>query len=346
MLTPGRIRALGIAAAGCALFWALGLPLPFLLGPLAACLLAALSGVQMQDTGRFGVGMRSILGVAVGASLTPELLERLPAMALSLALVPLFVLLIGTMGYLFFRRFHGYDPATAYYCAMPGGFQDMVIFGQEAGGNIRTLALVHATRVAIIVSVAPFLITGLWDTPLTNAPGEPVTAIGWDQLAVMAFAALAGWGIAARIRLFGASILGPLILSAVLSMTGILTTRPPAEAIIAAQFFIGLGIGAQYVGVTLAELRRDVLAGAQFMAVLAVVTLIFAEAVALAGLAPSLEAFLAFAPGGQAEMVVLTLVAGADLAFVITHHLARIMLVILGAPVIAHLMRRYREGDD
>ncbi len=345
MLTAARARALGISAAGVAVFWALGLPLPFLLGPLTACLLAALAGARMQDMGALGVGMRAILGVAVGASITPDLLGRLPEMALSVALVPLFVVLIGALGYPFFRRYCGYDPATAYYCAMPGGFQDMVLFGQEAGGNVRTLALVHATRVAIIVSLAPFLITGIWGVPLTNAPGSPAAGMALDQLALLVFAALVGWAIARRIRLFGAAILGPLILAAILSMTGLLTTRPPAEAIIAAQFFIGLGIGAKYVGVTVLELRRDILAGAKFMVVLAVITLIFAEGIALAGLAPSLEAFLAFAPGGQAEMVVLTLVAGADLAFVITHHLARIILVILGAPIIARLMRNQSKPD-
>lgn len=343
MLTWARTRALGVATIGVAVFWVLDLPLPFLLGPLAACLLAALAGMKMQDTGALGVGMRSILGVAVGASITPDLLGRLPDMALSVALVPLFVVLIGTLGYVFFRKYCGYDPATAYYCAMPGGFQDMVLFGQEAGGNVRTLALVHATRVAIIVSVAPFLITGFWGVPLINAPGAPAAEMTWDQLALMVFAGIAGWRIAVRVRLFGASILGPLILAGILSMTGLLTTRPPAEAIIAAQFFIGLGIGAQYVGVTWPEIRRDVLAGAKFMLFLAGVTLIFAEGIARAGLAPSLEAFLAFAPGGQAEMVVLTLVAGADLAFVVTHHLVRIVLVILGAPVIARFKRRDDE---
>ena len=345
MLTWARIRALGIAAIGVAVFWALGLPLPFLLGPLAACLLAALAGIRMQDTGRLGVAMRTILGVAVGTSITPELLGRLPEMALSVALVPLFIALIGGLGYAFFRRYCGYDPATAYYCAMPGGFQDMVLFGQEAGANVRTLALVHATRVAIIVSVAPFLITGLWGVPLSNAPGMPAAEMALDQLSLMVFAGLAGWGIAKRIGLFGASILGPLILAGILSMSGLLTTRPPAEAIIAAQFFIGLGIGAQYVGVTWPELHRDVLAGAKFMVFLAVVTLIFAEGVAFTGFAPSLEAFLAFAPGGQAEMVVLTLVAGADLAFVVTHHMARIILVILGAPLVAYLMRDHSNSD-
>ena len=52
-----------------------------------------------------------------------------------------------------------------------------------------------------------------------------------------------------------------------------------------------------------------------------------------------MEGFLAFAPGGQAEMTVLAIVAGADLGFVILHHLTRIVIVILGAPVAARLFR-------
>jgi hypothetical protein len=55
------------------------------------------------------------------------------------------------------------------------------------------------------------------------------------------------------------------------------------------------------------------------------------------------EAFLAFAPGGQAEMTVLAIVTGADLGFVITHHLTRIVLVIVGAPLVAGFMARRRK---
>ena len=33
-------------------------------------------------------------------------------------------------------------------------------------------------------------------------------------------------------------------------------------------------------------------------------------------------------------MTVLAIVAGADIAFVVTHHLTRIVVVIIGAPII------------
>lgn len=38
-------------------------------------------------------------------------------------------------------------------------------------------------------------------------------------------------------------------------------------------------------------------------------------------------------------MTVLALVSGADIAFVISHHILRISCVILGAPIVARLMR-------
>ena len=69
-----------IAMAGAALFWALDMPLPLLFGPLAACLAAALLGVRLQGMGQVGVAARTILGVAVGASITPELVGQLPLM--------------------------------------------------------------------------------------------------------------------------------------------------------------------------------------------------------------------------------------------------------------------------
>ena len=54
---------------------------------------------------------------------------------------------------------------------------------------------------------------------------------------------------------------------------------------------------------------------------------------ALAGITDPLNAFLAFAPGGQSEMAIIAIIAGADLAFVIMHHLMRVILVITLAPI-------------
>ena len=343
---PPMMRTAGtlvLAAVGTIAFAATGLPLPFLFGPMLACLLAALLGMPLRGTGQVALAARTILGVAVGASITPDLLSVLPQMAMSVALIPLYILCIGCIGVPFFRRVCGFDPVTSYYAAMPGGLQDMVIFGTEAGGDPRALSLIHATRVLIVVTVAPILLTQAFDTELTQPIGAPIGDVPVIELVLMVLAALIGWKGGERIGLFGASILGPMIVTAALSLSGLIHVRPPAEAILAAQYFIGIGIGVGYVGVTLAELRKDVLAGVAFVGVLAILAVIFTEIVVLLGLAAPVEGFLAFAPGGQAEMTVLAIVAGADLGFVIVHHLTRIVLVITTAPIVARFIKLREE---
>ena len=335
----GIVSAFGTAALGVGAFHAASLPLPWLLGPIFACLVAALVGLPLRGIGWLNDGMRTILGVAVGASLTPTVVAGLPALWATLMLVPVMTLLIGLVGVPYFRRVCCYDPATAYYAAMPGGLQDMLAFGEEAGGNLRALALIHATRVMVIVVALPFILQGVWEADLSGAPGAPTATLGAGQLAWMAAAALVGWRAAKRLGLPGASILGPLMLAGALSVGGVIQSRPPAEAIWAAQFFIGMTIGAKYVGITLGELRRDVLAAVGFCTILIGLTLLFVEPIVLFDLAPGREALLAFAPGGQAELAVLALVSGADMAFVVAHHLVRLVTVILGAPFAARRLR-------
>jgi membrane AbrB-like protein len=305
---------------------------------MCACLLVALAGAKLQGVGQIAVGARTILGVAVGASVTPALLHQLPLMAASIALIPVYILLIGGIGVPFFRHVCKFDPVTSYYAAMPGGLQDMVIFGEAAGADVRALSLIHATRVLIIVTVAPVLLTQFYGVPLSHPIGAPIASLPWEELAWMTFAALVGWKGGERIGLFGASILGPMVVTAALSLAGIIHMRPPKEAILAAQYFIGMGIGVYYVGVTLRELRQVVTSGVAYVLVLAALAAGFTEIVVLSGLAEPVEAFLSFAPGGQAEMTVLAIVAGADLGFVITHHLTRIIIVITGAPIAARLL--------
>ncbi|MEM1288536.1 MAG: AbrB family transcriptional regulator [Pseudomonadota bacterium] len=328
-----------IAALGVVVFSLMQLPLPWLLGPIFACLAAALAGVELRGVKPVNEAMRAILGVAVGATLTTAVVLSMAATWPTLLLIPAMICLCGAFGVPYFQKLWGFDFPTSYYSAMPGGLQDMLAFGEEAGGDVRALSLIHATRVMLIVVSLPFLLEGIWDVDLTNPPGEPAASLPFSQLALMVLAGLGGWQIAKRIRLFGASIIGPMIAAGLMALTGILQHRPPAEAIWAAQFFIGMTVGAKYSGITREEVRKDVAAALGYCLILLVIAVAFTEFVILLDLAPPLEAILAFAPGGQAEMTVLALISGADVAFVISHHILRITAVILGAPIAIRLMR-------
>ena len=328
-----------ICLTGAAIFLWLELPLPWLFGPLFSCLLAALIGINLYSIKILSDAMRTILGVAVGATVTLSFLLALPGFWNTLIFIPITVILSGIIGVWYFQKLCGYDFPTAYYSSMPGGLQDMLVFGEEAGGNVRAMSLIHATRVLVIIIALPILLTFIWGISLDKPPGDPIRNFEIEQLIILGICGIAGWKIASFLGMFGASILGPLILTAIASITGILHTRPPVEAIWAAQYFIALGIGVKYVGVTAQEIRKDILAGLGFCIFLLVITLSIVSLIINYNLAPAVDAILSMAPGGQAELVVITLIVGADLGFVVAHHLFRIFIVILGAPIMERFMK-------
>ena len=328
-----------ICLTGAAIFLWLELPLPWLFGPLFSCLLAALIGINLYSIKILSDAMRTILGVAVGATVTLSFLLALPGFWNTLIFIPITVILSGIIGVWYFQKLCGYDFPTAYYSSMPGGLQDMLVFGEEAGGNVRAMSLIHATRVLVIIIALPILLTFIWGISLDKPPGDPIRNFEIEQLIILGICGIAGWKIASFLGMFGASILGPLVLTAIASINGILHTRPPVEAIWAAQYFIALGIGVKYVGVTAQEIRKDILAGLGFCIFLLVITLSIVSLVINYNLAPAVDAILSMAPGGQAELVVITLIVGADLGFVVAHHLFRIFIVILGAPIMERFMK-------
>lgn len=337
-LAARRVQTFVIAALGAGLFYVLRLPLPLLLGPMLACLIAAFARAQIADFGYVGNFMRTFLGVTVGATINMEVVNQLPVYGLSLMFVPLFIICIGALGYPILRYMFKMNHPTAYYGAMPGGLPDALIVGELAGANVRTLSLVHATRVLVTVTIAPIIMEIFWQADLSQPPGLPASESDPVELLIFVVTGWVGWKLGERIGLFGAPLLGPMILATILSISGVITQRPPAEIIWAAQFFVGVAVGAKYVGVTWREFKVDVVAGFVYALGLALISVAFFLLISGLGIAPAIDAFLAFLPGGQAEIVVIAIIAGADLSYVVIHHLLRLVLVIMLAPFAARIL--------
>lgn len=322
-----------------------GAPLPFLFGSLFGCLTASLFGVELAGMPLVSNVSRTVLGVAIGTTLTMEVITTIPRYIPTLLIVPLYVGLISCVGYPFFRRVLKYDRPTAFYSSMPGGLQDMVVFGIEAGGNPRTLSLVHATRSLVLVTIAPIVLTQIFELELDNPLGSPITELPLIENVGLFLTGIVGMILFRKLKLFGADILGPLLLSAPLAIFGILTHRPSEEMIILSQFFIGIGVGIHYQGITTKELSRDIIAGLGFVAVVIAIALITLLGASQISDIPLFELFLCFWPGGQAEIAVMTLAAGGSVSIIVLHHIVRIFLVITGAPIL-HKLKKKRESSN
>lgn len=335
------LLALAIGSVGGALFAALKMPLAWMIGAMVATTIGALSGARVKVPSKLRAGMIMVLGIMLGSTFSPAMLEQMGSWTITLAMLVPFILVSIVVGIAFLNLVARYDPATAYFTAAPGGFNEMVIAGGANGGDERTIALAHSARVMLVVFTIP-----IWFSFLAGAE-RGATALGPDLAALplrdwLILAACAvGAPIAHRLRIPAAHLVGPMVLSAAVHLSGLTHQAPPAVLVAVAQVIVGSAIGSRFVGARLGMIFGTLLVAAGLTVLMVALSVVFAYLLHLMTGIGLVDLILAYAPGGLAEMSLVALALGVDAAFVATHHIVRIALIVLFAPAAFLLWRRY-----
>ncbi|HXV23582.1 MAG TPA: AbrB family transcriptional regulator [Alphaproteobacteria bacterium] len=329
-----------IGTVGGAIANALDLPLPWMIGAMVATTAAAVLGVPLAFSRALRTGMITILGVMLGSAFAPQLLDQIARWSFSLTALALYALVTTAASMAYFRSVARYDPITAYFCAVPGGLAEMTILGTALGGNERAISLTHAARILFTVLTIPvgFRFLESYDPAARTLAGQPLLAVGGEDLVILALCAVVGYLAARRLRLPAASILGPMMLSAAAHLTGLTTAQPPAELVAAAQVVAGSAIGARFAGTAAVTLLRLAIHALSATVIMVVLAILFAAGLHAGSGMPLPDLILALAPGGLAEMSLVALALHADAAFVSTHHVARISMVVAMAPALHRLL--------
>jgi uncharacterized protein len=339
----GRMAfALVLGALSGAAAHAIGVPLPWMLGPMIGLTIAAMAGAPVRGPDRLRPLVIPVIGVMLGSAITVEVFAALGKWGWTFALLVPFLLAAGAASYIFYRRFGQYDPTTAYFSAMPGGLNDMLILGAAAGGEEKRIALAHAVRILVVI-VFVVLFFGLFLGVTTSGGGDNWTAL--DALSALDWTILAGCAVIGvpfgrMLRLPAAPILGPMILSGAAHVSEIVTVPPPSVIIILAQIVIGTVIGCRFLGATVAEVGRDILLGLGSSLSMLAIAVVFAVLITALTGTPLSQSFLAYSPGGLTEMSLLALAMGQDVAYVSVLHVVRITLVIFAAAPLFRLLVR------
>ncbi len=322
------------------------MPLAWMIGAMVFTTTASLSGVPLKASPQIRTCVIPILGLMLGSAFTPETLDSIAQWIPSLGLMIAYVLFSAIVIGAFFYRFVGVGPITAFFSATPGGLATMVIIGRDAGGDERSIALTHSIRVLITVLIIPFwfrLFEG-YEPGNLSALGSIIDVKPMDA-GVMLLTAVVGIYGGKLLKLPSAQLLGPMVLSAALHASGLTHSKPPFEIVNLAQVVIGAMVGARFAGVALRQVLRVMSASilsTLFLVGLAAAIALFLEH--LTGL-PFRALWLAFAPGGLAEMTLISLSLHIDPAMVSTHHLLRVMFMVLMAPLLFKFLKSFLHID-
>jgi membrane AbrB-like protein len=337
------LAALLIGAAGGWAFVRLNLPLPWMLGSMTACTLAALMRAPVEAPGAVRPPMTMIIGVMLGVGFTPQIVESVANWFPTILGLMGFIVVSGAACIVYFRRVAGFDLPTAYFAGMPGGLVEMVIAGEDRGADARTIALVHSARILLVVLTLPFLVQLMSGTALGARPqlGLSVFETPWRDEVWLVATALIGALLGHILRLPARLLLGPMLASAVVHILGWTRFAPAVEIVTIAQLVLGTTIGCRFAGTAPREILRILALSLGSTIILLAITAAFAVGASHISSYERIPLLLAYSPGGLAEMSLIALSLGIEVAFVAAHHIIRVFIVMAGAaPVFALLRRR------
>lgn len=336
-MTAGSWRApvltLGVAALGAALTYILSFPAPFLTGPAMAVTIAGLAGMKMAALPqRLRDLVFVVLGLTIGQGVTPEVMTAMRTWPVTLASLAASVVAIILLTRAALVRFWSMDRATAFLSSSPGHLSYVLGLTEGVKADLKTVSIVQSIRVLALTLLVPVAIglTGQIPQRVAATPAETAPAL----LAGMIVAAWLAGFLLHRLRLPAAYLIGGMLVSIVLHVTGLV--EGVMSVWLAALAFVSLGalIGSRFSGVTWPELRRALSAGV-FVTLLAVALAGVFAVIAHWITGMDLTAILiAFAPGGLETMAAMSVILGIDPTFVATHHIARLLMLTAIVPLI------------
>jgi membrane AbrB-like protein len=327
-----------IAFLGAQLFIILNLPLPWLLGAITAtAVFSRFETIPLKSAKVLSSPARAILGLTVGSAFTPQLINYIDSFLISLMMIIPYVIVSAACGIYYYYKIIKLDKITAFLSAMPGGLLEMISIGEELGANVYKITLLQSTRLLFIVFSLPFIIELLGGTSLdgNRTMTQTIAEIGLLDICIMVFIAFTGVIIAKKIKLPGAWILGPMVLSIIFYMSGFIHVRPPDEVIKLVQIVLGSSVGFVFRGVAIKEVVKTIMSTMGYFIIMMIIGALFILLVSLITDFELLSILLAFTPGGQAEINLIAILATVNLPYVAIHHVFRMFLVMSTAPVVA-----------
>jgi uncharacterized protein len=334
-------ETLAIAAGGGAALGLIGVPAGWLSGSILAVAGAALAGRPMLVPTLLMRAIFVLIGISLGAVVTPETLHGMATYPASIIVLILAMALISFAGAGYLRLIHRWDNVDAYLAAAPGGMSQVLALGAELGADLRAIAIVQSIRVVVIAVGLPagLSILGLVGHAPSRVTGALSIAV-LDELAILVVVSTIVAIIAYRIRFPGGLLFGAMLTSAVLHGSGLIHAAMPWWAANTAMVAMGAVTGSRFANAPLRLLLNFVGAAFGSFAVSVTIAAVFAAALIKLLSLRAAEVMIAFAPGSVDAMMLLALALNLDPVYVGAHHLTRIFFVSLTMPLVARRTAR------
>ena len=323
------LKTIFIGLLGGITFNILLLPLPWMLGPAFSVAIFALFGIHVNISRNFRAPFVGLTGVWLGSYFQPNIMNDLNIWFVSLIFLILYVPFAHLISYYALVKIKKINKPEAFFIGSPGGLLEMTLGAEECKADSKKVSLIHVIRIFLTVMLIPNLLLLFFPDAFVREPTWP--NLEGELFHFISFIILIplGYYIGKKINFPGYQLFGPLIISATLHISGYFQLNANICFLIISQLIIG-----SYFGCNMNRVSWKTAGNYLMDATIVVVclTLCIIPFLFLMKFFTSIKTeaiILAFSPGGVNEMGLLAAFLNIEPAYVLTHHLSRLCVVLI-----------------
>ncbi|WP_275422235.1 AbrB family transcriptional regulator [Macrococcus brunensis] len=317
--------------------------LPWLFGPIiTAVTITKLTRREMRwpkplaDAGLF------ILGAQIGTTFTLQVLADIRNDFFHIILWNIMIIGAALLLSLIYRQITHCSYETAFLSAVPGALSQMIVMAEEnKRADFLAVTLSQTSRLLFVVMMVPFIASFSKDAVTGNMmDSESIfLVLSFDQLLFIISLTGLLFIFLRRIHFPVPQLLAPIIIIAGWNIATGNSFSIPIYLIAAAQLLFGVRIGLQLVDLSSSLTFRLFIGIAVQNILLILVT--FIAALFMTSHTFN-DVFLSLAPGGMAQIVIVALETGGNIAMISSYHIFRIFLILLVvAPLMQVVLKRF-----
>lgn len=347
--TSKVLLTLVVATMAGQIFAWLHTPIPWMMGPLLVIGLlsvlgfATASAVPLRNTGQW------VIGMALGLYFTPQVGALVASLWWAILAGILWALVLGWGFGVWLHYRHATElgalpgqqgRVTVILASSIGAASEMTLIAERYGAKTDWVAASHTLRVMLVTVLIPF---GVQASNLHgfDTLALPSRIVHPEGLLILVVASLLGALLMRRLAWANPWLMGALLVSMGLTLSGFTLSALPAWLVAAAQVLIGISLGVRFT-------PQFMQAGPRWLRSVAVGSLVmmglsagFAWVLAQVSGLHAITLLLATSPGGIAEMAITAKALQLGVAVVTAFQVCRLVVVLLLAePLLRWRMRR------
>ena len=319
------------------------LPLAWMLGPMIAISILALSGLKVKMPKLALSFILIILGLHIGNYIDKNLINQMIDWIWTSVIMLGYIIICIIIVSKYLQKFSGYNEKAAIFSAAPGALGPLMILAEQEKTDLSQVATSHLIRLIIIITVIPFIIVNNISSEAVKLEEYNYLSQNHFHLILLLVFSIFFIFLFDKLKIPAALLSGTLFASGFLQISEVASYKLPDASINFCLLILGASVGCRFAEKTFKEVANNSFHSLIATTILVVLGLIAAFLASLFVDNNILTLILSFSPGGIYEVAVIAIAFDLEPDFVAFHHIIRLLFILFTVPIILKIFNKIKK---